>query len=131
MNHYYYFLNSQRLLLFFIFINLSFFRSQTNSFQIGIFDPPVMKANFTAVPADFNNDGYADIAVKTSGGSWLIDYADPISTNNGFGSWDKIYHEYGGDDAKPVPGDYDGDGKLDLAVKTESGLWLIDLAKTA
>ncbi|PJJ68128.1 T9SS type A sorting domain-containing protein [Chryseobacterium geocarposphaerae] len=116
---------------FFILIilsNKSFGQLQDVDFQIGIFDPPIMKANFRAVPADYNNDNYADISVKTSGGYWLIDYADPNTPNNGFGSWDKIYAEYGGDDAIPVPGDYDGDGLTDLAVKTDSGLWLIDLA---
>lgn len=116
------------LIIFVIFFNISF--SQTNTFQIGVLAPPSMKANFRAVPADYNNDGYADMSVKTSGGYWLIDYADsnPNSPNNGFGSWDASYPEYGGDDAIPVPGDYDGDGKLDLAVKTDSGLWLIDYA---
>lgn len=107
----------------------TFAQSQNNDFLIGVYDPPPLSANFVAIPADYNNDGYADISVKTSGGYWLIDYADPDIPNNGFGSWDKIYAEYGGDDAIPVPGDYDGDGKTDLAVKTNTGGWLIDYAQ--
>lgn len=106
----------------------SFAQSQNNDFLIGVFEGASLSTDFVAVPADYNNDGYADISVKTSGGYWLIDYADPYGPNNGFGSWDKVYAEYGGFDAIPVPGDYDGDGKTDLAVKTNTGGWLIDYA---
>ncbi len=128
MNHNCFKFKNSKLLFFLILFYTSLFQSQTSSFQIGIFDPPSMKANFTAVPADYNNDGNDDVSVKTSGGYWLIDYADPHALNNGFGGWDQIYMQYGNDNAIPVPGDYDGDGKLDLAVKTIDGLWLIDFA---
>ncbi|WP_418121695.1 FG-GAP-like repeat-containing protein [Chryseobacterium sp. PTM-20240506] len=94
-----------------------------NNFLIGVWSPPDIDANFVAIPADYDNDGKVDVSVKTSGGYWLIDYA-----NNGFGGWDKILSQYGGLDAIPVPGYYDHDTLLDLAVKTDSGAWLIDYA---
>jgi hypothetical protein len=75
------------------------------------------------VPADYDGDGKADIAVKTTDGHWLIDDA-----SNGFNGWDVVFSNYGGSDAIPCPADYDGDGKADLAVKTADGRWLIDYA---
>ncbi|WP_418983037.1 M12 family metallopeptidase [Alistipes sp.] len=36
---------------------------------------------------------------------------------------------YGDATWKPVPADYDGDGRADLSVKTDDGYWLIDYAR--
>ncbi|MGM5629872.1 M12 family metallopeptidase [Apibacter raozihei] len=73
---------------------------------------------------DYDGDGKADVAYKTSSGIWYIDYA-----KNGFGSWDVSYSGYGSIADIPCPADYDGDGKADLALRTPSGVWLIDYAK--
>lgn len=70
---------------------------------------------------DFDGDGKADLNIKNNDGNWYIDYS-----KNGFGKWDDILREYGGESAIPVTADYDGDGKADLSVKTEDGRWLID-----
>lgn len=75
------------------------------------------------VPADYDGDGWADLAVKTSAGVWNIDFA-----SNGFGKWDYSRSGYGDASSIPVPADYDGDGKADLSVKTANGQWLIDYA---
>jgi hypothetical protein len=78
------------------------------------------------VPADYDNDGLADLAVKTKVfGSWKIDRAI-----NGFGTFDIVVGGFGGTDFHPVPEDYDNDGALDLAVKSDinGGVWHIDFA---
>jgi hypothetical protein len=83
------------------------------------------------VPADYDGDGRADLSVKTDDGAWYVDYA-----KDGFNGWN-VWHGktvralrgYGGPDAHPVPADYDGDGRADLSVKTDGGLWYIDYAK--
>lgn len=100
-----------------------------NNFFIGLWSPPDIGANFVAAPADYDGDGSTDVSVKTSGGYWLIDYAV-----NGFHGWEfggnypPLFSQYGGLEAIPVPGYYDHDKLLDLAVKTNSGAWLIDYA---
>jgi hypothetical protein len=76
--------------------------------------------------ADYDGDGRADIAIKADDqGRFNIDYAW-----NGFGvgGWDASYLGYGFSDTVPAPGDYDGDGRADFAVKTDAGLWRIDYA---
>ncbi|MEI3791539.1 MULTISPECIES: FG-GAP repeat domain-containing protein [unclassified Chryseobacterium] len=74
-----------------------------------------------AAPADYDGDGITDMAVKTAGGSWLIDYA-----KDGFNGWEETYTGYGDDTNHPVPADYDGDGKADLSIKNDTGYWNID-----
>jgi len=67
------------------------------------------------VPANYDGDGKADVAVYT-GGAWSI----IRSTDGG-----NTVVAWGGDPADiPVPGDYDGDGKADVAIY-RSGTWII------
>ncbi len=80
------------------------------------------------VPADYNGDGKADLAIKNSLGGWNVDYAGNASQPNfGFGNFNINYNGRGGVSARPVPADYDGDHKVDLAVKDPAGVWYIDL----
>jgi hypothetical protein len=83
----------------------------------------VTGGGYQAAPADYDNDGKMDIAVKFDSGDWRIDLAA-----NGFGTWDLTYPGYGDASAIPVPGDYDGDGKTDLAIKNSLGEWNINFA---
>jgi hypothetical protein len=56
-------------------------------------------------------------------GNWFIDFAA-----NGFGRWDVSYPGFGNADYAPVPADYDGDGRTDLASRDAWDTWFIDFA---
>ena len=81
------------------------------------------------IPGDYGRtgggaaDGKADLAIKSASGMFAIDYAD-----NGFGAFDAVYWGYGDANAVPWVGDFDGDGRTDLSVRTTDGLgnWFFD-----
>jgi hypothetical protein len=78
-------------------------------------------ASAIPVPADYDGDLKADLAVKNSAGMWAIDYAA-----NGFGAWDLVRYGYGASDYQPFAADFDGDGRADLSARTSSGAWYFD-----
>jgi hypothetical protein len=70
------------------------------------------------VPADYDGDGKADLAVHQMGsGNWFV-----MGSTNGF-----LQHPaFGGNGYMPVAADYDGDGQTDIAVyQTSTGNWFI------
>lgn len=63
-----------------------------------------------AAAADFDGDGISDPAVFRATGTW---YALLSSTGYSYGA--SFTAQFGANDWTPVPGDYDGDNKTDLA----------------
>ena len=66
-------------------------------------------------PVDFDGDGISDIGIYRVG-MWFV----LRSSDGGLTAVD-----WGGPSWEPVVADYDGDGKVDIAVYNANGLWSI------
>jgi len=78
------------------------------------------------VPGDYDGDGYWDVALyQQATGQWYIISLNPqLSPDHQVLAMGEF--SFGGPGLEPVMGDYDGDGKSDLALYQEStGLWYI------
>jgi subtilisin-like proprotein convertase family protein len=68
--------------------------------------------------SDFDGDVFADLPIYRANGDWAV-----LKSGGGYTS--SIMKNFGGPGYVPAPGDYDGDGKIDLGVYQEAtGQWL-------
>ncbi len=80
------------------------------------------------VPADYDGDGTTDYAIfrPTTGEWWIINSGFTL----GFATQYVTQQQWGLNGDIPVPGDYDGDGRDDMAVfRPTDGNWYIRYAK--
>jgi Zn-dependent metalloprotease len=82
------------------------------------------------VAGDYDKDGRTDIAVwRPSGGYWHILMSSTRDSLNLFGR--SVVHQWGSFYDQPVPGDYDGDGRTELAVfRPSEGNWYVLMSST-
>jgi hypothetical protein len=83
------------------------------------------------VPGDYDGDGQTDLAVyRPSTGNWIVRFSNYVSPGDTYHT--SISRLWGGSSGDtPVPGDYDGDGKTDMAIfRPSSGAWFILTSST-
>ena len=85
---------------------------------------------FQNAPGDYDGDGFVDISIyDTTNGVWWI---TPSSGTGPQGQAGGYGVGWGGSAYKPIPGDFDGDGKTDIAIyETATGVWWILPSSTA
>jgi len=77
-------------------------------------------------PADYDGDGITDIAIwRPTTGKWYVYYSSGVYPEGGT-RYERVFGSQSSD--IPVPADYDGDGKADLAIRRPSTFEFIYLS---
>jgi hypothetical protein len=85
---------------------------------------------FKPVTGDWNGDGKTDIGLKSKDGRWFAALRDPIYDKFiGQAQWlsnfGNEYTDPGGAPFVPITGDWNGDGKTDIGLKSKDGRWFV------
>ena len=108
----------------FIAPNAGPFATDANHQGTGGYTVQFGPANSVAVPGDYNGDGKADVAFF-SGGSWgVAPNSGPNATDPNHQGPGGYLVSFGNSSSIPVPADYNGDGRTDVAV-FNAGTWAI------
>jgi hypothetical protein len=103
------------------------FNSRTSTYSVFQFG----QAGDIPVPADYDADGQDDTAIyRPSNGTWYLLLPTPFPTGS-VPEYQVQTVRFGISEDKPVVGDYDGDGKADIAVfRPSTGVWHRLLSET-
>jgi hypothetical protein len=87
-------------------------------------------APFIPITGDWNGDGYTDIGLKSKDGRWFVNIWDPVNNQfiNGaqwLSNFGNDYTDPGGAPFIPITGDWNGDGKTDIGLKSKDGRWFV------
>jgi hypothetical protein len=85
---------------------------------------------FRPITGDWNGDGKTDIGLKAKDGRWFVSFSDPITGR--FVNQAQWLSNFGNDNTDPggapflpITGDWNGDGRTDIGLKSKDGRWFV------
>ena len=79
---------------------------------------------------DFNRDGRTDIAARITNGDWMVSLSTGIAfTTSRWGKWDTAVNSVPVTWVDVSVGDFNGDGRADIAGRSTIGQWWVNISK--